>query len=143
MAPSPKKIGADQKAARLFTASGGQKTPKQNFVKRLLHGEFSLTITFWIFFVSLPLVGHLLFSRIVFPLLDIHTWYGSTVLLLWPVLVIVYAAVTCLGLWRCRTRFSGNPLWPNLAGLAALLGAAGAAAYAVMMAGSWFMLSTL
>ena len=56
---------------------------------------------------------------------------------------LLYAGVACTGLWRSRTSFAGNPLWPNLAGLAALLGAAGAAVYAAMIAGSWFMLTTV
>lgn len=143
MAPSPKTSGADKKAAQLFTAAGGQPTPRKNFVKRLLHGEFSLTITFWIFCISIPLLAHLAFSRLIFPVLDVRTWYGSTVFLLWPILTVLYAAVACTGLWRCRSRFSGNPLWPNIAGLAALLGPVGAVAYAAMLAGSWFMLASV
>ena len=137
--------GAGKRAAELFKAAGGSNgsAPRDNFIKRLFHGGFSLTGTFWIFFVSVPLVGHLVFSRLIFPVLDVHTWYGSTVFLVWPLLALLYAGVTCTGLWRSRRTFSGNPLWPNLAGLAALLGAAGAAYYAFVIAGSWFMLSAM
>lgn len=136
--------GAGKRAAELFTAAGGnEKAPRDNFIKRLFHGGFSLTVTFWIFFVSVPLVGHLIFSRLLFPVLDVHTWYGSTVFLVWALLALLYAGVACTGLWRSRSSFSGNPLWPNLAGLAALLGAAGAVYYAFVIAGSWFMLTSI
>lgn len=134
--------GAGKRAAELFSAAGGEhgRNSGINFVKKLMNGGFSLTITFWIFCVSVPLAAHLLFTRVLFPLIDVRSWYGSTAFLVWPVLALLYGVVACLGLWRSRTRFSGNPLWPNLAGLAALLVALGAAAYAVMMAASWFML---
>lgn len=135
--------GAGKRAAELFTAAGGKDgTPpvRSNIVKRLMHGGFSLTITFWIFFVSVPLAGHLVFSRGLYPMLNPHTWYGSTAFLAWPLLALLYGAVTCLGLWRSRAGFRGNPLWSNLAGLAALVGALGFAAYAFMMAASWFMI---
>ena len=129
--------GAGRRAAELFSAAGGgngMRPERSNVIKRLMHGEFSLTITFWTFCVSIPLVGHLLFSRIVYPALDPHTWYGSTAFLAWPLLSLLYGAVAALGLLR------GNPLWRSLAGPAAVLLAAGFALYAVMMAASWFML---
>lgn len=135
--------GAGRRAAELFSAAGGgngMRPERSNVIKRLMHGEFSLTITFWTFCVSIPLVGHLLFSRIVYPALDPHTWYGSTAFLAWPLLSLLYGAVAALGLWRSRTGFRGNPLWRSLAGPAAALLAAGFALYAVMMAASWFML---
>lgn len=137
--PSGKK-GAGKRAAELFTAAGGTSAHRANIVRRLMNGEVPLTITFWIFCVSIPLVAHLLFSRMVFPILDVRSWYGSTVFLLWPVLTVLYAAVVGTGLWRCRSSFTGNPLWARLAGPAAVLGMAGAVVYAAMIAGSWFML---
>ena len=140
MATTPKTSGAGRRAAQLFNAA--ERGPSRaNFVLRLLHGEFSLTVTFWIFCVSIPLTGHLLFTRLVFPLLDVHTWYGSTAFFLWPLLSVLYPAVACTGLWRSRRRFAGNPFWAQLAGLAAVLGMAGAVVYAVMMAASWFMIA--
>lgn len=141
MAFKSRTAGAGKRAAELFAAASSKTTSRSNIIHRLFHGEFSLTVTFWIFFVSIPLVGHLIFSRLLFPVLDVRTWYGATAFLAWPLLAVIYAAVTCMGLWRCRTRFAGNPLWPNLAGLAALIGAMGAVCYAVMIIGSWFMLS--
>ncbi|WP_418764496.1 hypothetical protein [Mailhella sp.] len=141
MAIPSRKAGAGKRAAELFTASGGQNDPRSNVIRRLYRGEFSLTVTFWIFFVSVPLVGHLVFSRLILPALDPRAWYGSTAFFVWPLLTLLYAFLTCVGLWRSRARFSGNPLWPNLAGLAALLGAVGAVAYAVMIAASWFLIS--
>lgn len=144
MAIKPVTPSAGKRAAELFTAAGGGRDkPRDNFIKRLFHGGFSLTVTFWIFCVSVPLVAHLVFSRLIFPVLDVHTWYGSTIFLIWPALALLYAGVAYTGLWRSRTSFAGNPLWPNLAGLAALLGAAGAAVYAVVIVGSWFMLTTV
>lgn len=136
--------GAGKRAAELFAAAGGKNpdAPRHNFIRRLMGGEFSLTVTFWIFCVSVPLAAHLLFTRVIFPLIDVHSWYGSTAFLIWPVLALLYGAVAGLGLWRSRAHFSGNPLWANLAGLAALLGTTGAVAYAVMMAASWFMITS-
>lgn len=143
MAPVSPKKGAGRRAAELFSASGGKTglpAERTNLIKRLMHGELSLTITFWTFCVSIPLVGHLLFSRVIYPALDPHTWYGSTAFLAWPLLALLYGAVASLGLWRSRARFCGNPLWRSLAGPAAVVLAAGFALYAVMMAASWFML---
>ena len=143
MAITPKKVGAGKRAAELFTAAGGTPAERRNIVLRLMHGEFSLTVTFWIGFVSIPLLGHLLFSRLLFPLLDVRTWYGSTAFVLWALLAVLYGAVVCLGLWRSRTRFTGKAVWAQLAALAAVLGMAGFLAYAAVMAGSWLMLSGL
>lgn len=142
MSSTPAGKGAGKRAAELFTASGGDKQhAPRNIVKKLMNGGFSLTVTFWIFCVSVPLVGHLVFTRLLFPLLDLQSWHGSTAFLVWPLLALLYGLLASLGLWRSRAHFSGNPLWANLAGLAAILGALGAAAYAVMMAASWFMLA--
>ena len=140
MAISPEKRGAGKRTAELFTASGDKPRPHANFVLRLLHGGFPLTVTFWIFFVSVPLTAHLIFSRLIFPVIDVRAWHGSTLFLVWAVLSVLYGAVVCLGLWRSREHFTGNPLWARLAGPAAVLGAAGFLFYAAMIAGSWFML---
>ena len=143
MAPISSKKGAGGRAAELFSASGGKDgipPVRNNIVKRLMHGELSLTVTFWTCCISIPLVGHLLFSRIIYPALNPHTWYGSTAFLAWPLLALLYGLIASLGLWRSRTGFHGNPLWRNLAGPAAVIFAVGFTAYAVMMAASWFML---
>ncbi len=141
MAINPKKTGAGRRAAELFAAAGGGRAGRGNIVLRLLHGEFSLTVTFWIACVSIPLLGHLLFSRVALPMLDVRSWYGSTAFFLWPLLYVVYAAVACTGLWRSAGHFTGNPLWARLAALAAVLGMVGAIVYAVMVAASWFLLA--
>ena len=103
---------AGKRAAELFTAAGGDKQhAPRNIVKKLMNGEFSLTVTFWIFCVSVPLVGHLVFTRLIFPLLDLQSWHGSTAFLVWPLLALLYGLLASLGLWRSpRALFRQSPV---------------------------------
>ena len=137
------KKGAGRRAAELFSALAPKKAQGGNLVLRVMRGELSLTVTFWIFCVSVPLVAHLLFSRVIYPILDVHTWYGSSLFIIWAALSLLYGAVACLGLWRSRKNFRGSKTWADLAGLFAAAGAAVAAAYAVMILTSWHMLLNL
>ena len=137
------KKGASRRAAELFAASDPGKKQHSNIVLRIMRGELSLTVTFWICCISIPLVGHLLFSRVLFPIMDVHTWYGSSTFIIWAALSVLYAAVVCTGLWRSRKNYTGSRTIAELAGLFAVAGAAGAVAYAVMILTSWHMLLNL
>ena len=137
------KKGAGRRAAELFAAAGPKKDGRSNLILRVMRGEYSLTITFWICCISIPLVAHLIFSRLVFPLLDPHTWYGSSIFFLWAALSLLYGAVACLGLWRSRANFTGKKAWADLAGLFAAAGAVSAVAYAAMILASWHRMLTL
>ena len=135
---------AGKRAAELFTAAGGDKQhAPRNIVKKLMNGEFSLTVTFWIFCVSVPpRRTPRLHPPSSFPLLDLQSWHGSTAFLVWPpARTALRPARQPRPLAQPRATFPAIPLWVNLAGLAAILGALGVAAYAVMMAASWFMLA--
>ncbi|MGN1038211.1 MAG: hypothetical protein ACI4P0_02305 [Mailhella sp.] len=137
--PSEKK-SAGKRAAELFHAAGGAKKPEGNVVLRLLHGGFSPTVTFWIFCISIPVLGHLLFSRVAFPFIDMQDWHGSTAFALWVLLSALYGTVATMGLWRSRKRFPRTNVWSRYAGLLSLLCAAGFFLYTVFAGASWFML---
>lgn len=137
------KKGAGRRAAELFAASVQKNNSKSNVVLKVMRGEYSLTVTFWICCISIPLAAHLVFSRLVFPILNPHTWYGSSIFILWAALSLLYGAVACLGLWRSRRNFAGKKLWADLAGLFALAGAVFTVAYAAMILISWHMMLNL
>ena len=110
MSSTPAGKGAGKRAAELFTASGGDKQhAPRNIVKKLMNGEFSLTVTFWIFCVSVPLVGHLVFTRLLFPLLDLQSWHGSTAFLVWPLLALLYAAARIFPAIPCGPTSQASP----------------------------------
>lgn len=137
------KKGAGKRAAEFFAASVQKQNSKSNIILKVMRGEYSLTVTFWIWCISIPLTTHLVFSRLVFPILNPHTWYGSSIFFLWAALSILYGAVVCLGLWRSRRNFAGKKIWADIAGLLALAGAVFAVVYAAMILISWHMMLNL
>ena len=133
---------AGKRAADFFKkANPESKSGKSNFIfARCLRGELSLTITFWTFFISIPLLGWMVFSRLIFPTLDPSSNASATIMSLWIALAPTYMTLASLALWRTAKKYTGNPSIGQLARAAAILGFIGALVYAVLLCGAWMML---
>lgn len=135
---SPKVKQNLQRAAAFFQNSLPQK--KENFIRRLLMGEYSLTRTFWFFCLSIPLAGDLVFSYLFFPLLDLSMPRDRTALLIWVLAISFYMLVANLGLWRSATRCPKRE--KRLLGkVASVLGILAALAYIARWYAIWMLVS--
>lgn len=139
-----KSTSASKRAAEIFSAAhsntaGRIKAP--GLLLRLFRGELPLIRTFWTFFLSIPLLGNLVFSYLVFPHLDVTSAVGTASIFLWGTLALLYMGIMSVGVWRSACRYAGPSSWAMLAKLAAVLGAAGGVAYALMWYSSWMILS--
>ena len=134
---------AGQRAASLFKkvapADNGGKS--MHFLARFLRGELSLTITFWTFFISIPLLGWMVFSQLIFPGLDPAGKFSGLVMTLWILLAPAYMTVASVALWRAAKKPAVEPTKSKLARAAAVLGFIGAIIYAVLLCGAWMMLT--
>lgn len=140
-----KSTSAGKRAAELFSASSGvakENIRKPGFFLKLFRGDFSLILTFWTFFISIPLLGDLIFTQFIFPNLDVNSAVGTASIFVWGTLALVYLFVTSMGLWRSAQRHHGSRIWAVLAQLCAVLGFVGAVAYALMWYGSWMILAS-
>ncbi len=127
-----------QRAAAIFQKSAPQK--KENFIRRLLMGEYSLTRTFWFFCLSIPLAGDLVFSYILFPLLDLGIPRDCTALITGVLAISFYMLVANIGLWRSAARQS-QPYKKLLGKVASGLGILAAFAYAARWYAIWMIVS--
>lgn len=136
---------ASQRAAEIFkTASdyATQNSKQPSFLLRLFRGEIKLILTFWTFFVSIPLFGDMVFTHLIFPMLEVTSAVGTASIFMWGTLMLVYGIVTSIGLWRAAKVYAGPRHWAVLSQIAAVLGIAGAVAYAVMWYASWMILAS-
>ncbi|MBQ8743958.1 MAG: hypothetical protein IJZ18_02085, partial [Mailhella sp.] len=77
---------AGQRAAEIFKNASeyANKSSKQpSILLRLFRGEIKLILTFWTFFVSIPLFGDLVFTRLIFPLLEVTSAVGTASIFMW------------------------------------------------------------
>ena len=136
---------ASQRAAEIFkTASdyATQNSKQPSFLLRLFRGEIKLILTFWTFFVSIPLFGDMVFTHLIFPMLEVTSAVGTASIFMWGTLMMVYGIITSIGLWRAAKVYAGPRHWAVLSQIAAVLGIAGAVAYAVMWYASWMILAS-
>ena len=133
---------AGKRAADFFKKSAPESgSGKSNHIfARLLRGELSLTIAFWTFFISIPLLGWMVFSQLIFPTLDPARNTSAIIMTLWIALAPTYMTLASLALWRTAKAYTKNPSLGQLARAAAILGFIGAIAYAVLLCGAWMML---
>ena len=99
-------------------------------------------LTFWTFFISLPLLGDMVFTQFIFPMLDVESSEGTAAMFVWGTLMLVYGVIACIGLWRSAGRYTGPSHWALLAKACAVLGIGASAAYALMWYGSWMILAS-
>jgi len=140
-----KSTGAGKRAAELFSASSNAakgNLKKPSFLTKLYRGEISLLLTFWTFFVSIPLLGDMIFTQLIFPHLDVTSPVGTASIFMWGTLSLVYLFITSMGLWRSAKRYSGPRIRATLAQICSVFGFAAAAAYALMWYGSWMFLAS-
>lgn len=138
-----KSTSASQRAAEIFSAASSharESGKKPSLLLRLFRGEVSLTITFWTFFVSLPLLGDLVFTHLIFPHLSVSSAVGTASIFMWAAFMLVYVSIMSVGVWRASAH-ARSALWGMLAKVGAVLGVAGAVAYLFMWYGSWMILS--
>lgn len=136
---------ASKRAADIFTAASDhakESGKKPSILLKLFRGEIKLLLTFWTFCVSLPLLGDLIFTHLVFPLLDVESAVGTASMFVWGTFMLVYGIIASTGLWRSAARYAGPRHWALLARLAAVLGFAASVAYALMWYGSWMILAS-
>ena len=136
---------AGQRAAEIFKNASeyANKSSKQpSILLRLFRGEIKLILTFWTFFVSIPLFGDMVFTHLIFPMLDVTSAVGTASIFMWGTLMLVYGIVTSIGLWRASKVYAGPRHWAVLSQVAAVLGIAGSVAYAVMWYASWMILAS-
>jgi len=143
MANSASKTDSGRRAARLFraAAASAEKERGTNLLARLFRGELSLTVTFWIFLVSVPATGELLFTFQLYPL-AVESPQRTAIFIMWGVLAVFYAGVACTGLWRAAGR-SPRKGPAAAARAAAVLGMAAAVAYAARLAALWLYLAEM
>jgi hypothetical protein len=135
---------ASKRAADIFNAADGhakENGKKPSVLMKLFKGELKLLITFWTFCISLPLLGDLIFTQLVFPLLDVESSEGTAAMFVWGTFMLVYGIIASIGLWRSACRYTGPSHWALLAKACAVLGMGASVAYALMWYGSWMILT--
>ncbi len=135
---------AGQRAAEIFktaTDYASESSKKPSLMLKLFRGEIKLILSFWTFFVSIPLLGDLIFSQLIFPMLDVTSAVGTAAVFVWGTLMLVYGIIASIGLWRAAKVYAGPRHWAVLSQIAAVLGIAGAVAYAVMWYATWMILA--
>ena len=135
---------ASKRAADIFkaaTESAREGSKKPSILLKLFRGEIKLLITFWTFCISLPLLGNIIFTQLVFPHLDAASSVGTASMLLWGLLMMVYGIIASIGLWRSAGRYAGPRMWAILSKIFAVLGIGASVAYALMWYGSWMILT--
>lgn len=136
---------ASKRAADIFNAAAGhakESSKKPSVLMKLFRGELKLLVTFWTFCVSLPLLGDIIFTQLIFPLLDVESSEGTAAMFVWGTLMLVYGVIACIGLWRSAGRYTGPSHWALLAKACAVLGIGASVAYALMWYGSWMILAS-
>ncbi len=139
-----KSTSASKRAAEIFSSASGhakERAKAPSLLLRLFRGEVPLIRTFWTFFLSLPLLGDLVFTYLIFPMLEVDSAVGTASIFMWAAFMLVYVGIMSVGVWRSASRYAGRPLWAMLAKLAAVFGAVGAVGYALMWYGSWMILT--
>ena len=134
---------ASKRAADIFkaaTESAREGSKKPSILLKLFRGEIKLLITFWTFCISLPLLGNIIFTQLVFPHLDAASSVGTASMLLWGLLMMVYGIIASIGLWRSASRYAGPRVWAMLAKLGAVAGVCAAVVYALRWYASWMIL---
>ena len=135
---------AGKRTADIFKAAAGhakESGKKPNVLMKLFRGEIKLLLTFWTFFISLPLLGDMVFTQLVFPLLDVESSAGTAAMFVWGTFMLVYGIIASIGLWRSACRYTGPSHWALLAKACAVLGIGASVAYALMWYGSWMILA--
>ena len=136
---------ASKRAADIFSAATGhakEKAKQPSLFLKLFRGELKLLVTFWTFCISLPLLGNIVFTHLVFPMLDVESAAGTAAMFLWGTFMLLYGVIASVGLWRSAGHYAGPRVWATLARLAAVLGIAASVAYALMWYGSWMILAS-
>ena len=135
---------ASKRAADIFKAAAGhakESGKKPNVLMKLFRGEIKLLLTFWTFFISLPLLGDMVFTQLIFPRLEVASSAGTAAMFVWGTFMLVYGIIASIGLWRSACRYTGPSHWALLAKACAVLGIGASVAYALMWYGSWMILS--
>ena len=136
---------ASKRAADIFNAATGhakERAKQPSLFLKLFRGEIKLLLTFWTFCISLPLLGDMLFTQLIFPMLDVESAAGTAAMFLWGTFMLLYGVIASVGLWRSAGHYAGPRVWATLARLAAVLGIAASVAYALMWYGSWMILAS-
>ena len=108
-----------------------------NFIKKLWKGEYSLGITFWVFFVAIPMGFSMLIVIVLMVLMfstesmmtEIPTPESmrasmETFLKVFKVHILVsmaYYPICCVGLWRSANNYEGPSHWRILAKIIAVI----------------------
>lgn len=132
-----------KRAAQIFSASTKDDKKNEdapNFFLKLFYGQYSLVKSFWLFLVSIPLLADILFSHLLFPLLDVTREKDTLALFVWVFCIAAFSILASIGVWRSAGRYQGSSLWRVLARVAASLGLCGAVGYMVLWYGIWHLL---
>lgn len=131
-----------RRAAEIFRKAAPKdfKKKEDNVILRLLNGEFSLTRTFWFFCLSIPLAGDLIFSYLLFPMLDLSRTKECMAIIIWVLAIVFYMLIANIGLWRSATR-TPAPRMAILGKVASVLGILAAFAYAIRWYSIWMIVS--
>lgn len=135
---------ASKRAADIFSAASGhakEKSKEPSILLKLFRGDIKLLLTFWTFCISLPLLGDLIFTQLVFPLLDVESAAGTASMFVWGTFMAVYGVIASIGLWRSASRYAGPRVWAILAKLGAVVGVCAAVVYALRWYASWMILA--
>ena len=131
-----------RRAAEIFRKAAPKAFQKKedNVILRLLNGELSLTRTFWFFCLSIPLAGDLVFSYLLFPMLDLSRTKECLALIIWVLAIAFYMFIANIGLWRSAAR-NANPRLVMLGKFASVLGILAAFAYVIRWYSIWMIVS--
>ncbi len=86
----------------------------KGFFSKLMHGDFGLAKTYWLYGVAASYAGSLLSSLI--PSLGGQLVYMT----LW----LAYDVILTIGIWRAANRYDGRRAWAILAKIGGLMGLA-------------------
>lgn len=98
---------------------------KRGFLVRLLSGEVSLAITYWLFSVLIGNVALRILLKIVeLNSLQIASWpAGDWLVLGFYLVTVVYGVAILIATWRSAGRYQGRKIWAWLARITVVLGA--------------------
>ena len=140
-----KSTNAGARAAEVFKAASShanESARKPNLLLKLFRGEIKLLLTFWTFFISLPLLGDMVFTNLVFPRLDLESSVGTASVFMWGTFMLVYGVIASVGLWRSAKNYTGHSIWAVLAQACSVAGICVSVAYALMWYSSWMILTS-
>ncbi len=90
-----------------------------NFGTKLIQGDMSLVITYWVYAVLVPNVGLYLSIWLLLVLTDAR--FADVIVIVGHYSYAIYYIFISVSLWQSAKKYTGEKMWPFLALLSVLL----------------------